>query len=297
MLWLVAAVPVLGLLGYWFYERSRGAAPAPAPAPVGLPPPSNAGVVTPEQVVQAAAPPALKRIVIVPIRLPPHLMPIRARGPAPAPAGPSIPAGVPAPPFNLHYPGSGAWQTNHGYIQQYQGALKFLSWAMGAVGDANEKIIAPSLSPGAVDGSYGHATSVAVAAFQRYVGQTPDGQAGSATAAALASKVAEFAAKVGGTAHLAPPAPAPAPAPAPSPGAGGNYNLMPGTFSLGLGAWFFNLPAGASWEPGAMSCPSGLSPLLMGSQAILDTKGQKGTCTFAWTTSDGTTQTATITFA
>jgi hypothetical protein len=88
---------------------------------------------------------------------------------------------VPKPPFNLTYPGSGAWSSNHTYVATYQGALRFLAWATSNT----------SLDPGSVDGNYGPATKTAVQAFQKSAGLTADGEAGSSTAQALAQAVTQ----------------------------------------------------------------------------------------------------------
>jgi hypothetical protein len=87
---------------------------------------------------------------------------------------------VPSPPFNLAYPGTGAWQTNSAYIQQYQSALTYLAW----------KYNQPTWNPGGIDGVYGPNTAAAVSAFETGNGLTVDGEAGPAVAAALQASIA-----------------------------------------------------------------------------------------------------------
>ena len=97
--------------------------------------------------------------------------------PKPAPAPPAPPPGYtgPLPPFNLTYPGVGAWDTDSAYIGQYQGALTYLS----------AKLQRPTWDPKGVDGKYGPFTEAAVKAFQGDNGLTADGQAGTNTDQAL----------------------------------------------------------------------------------------------------------------
>lgn len=143
--------------GAWWWTSHKSAAPAPGPAPGPSPAPGPT---------------------------PPTGMPV---GPGPIPAPVPAPGGVPlavvtpaapAPAvghFDLTYPGTGAWQNNHAYIANYQGALKLLSATYNQ----------PSWDPGKVDGTYGPATKSAVMAFQKFAHLPVDGEAGKTTADAM----------------------------------------------------------------------------------------------------------------
>ncbi len=155
-----------GGAGVWWYLTQQqhpptGAAPAlPAGGPAPPAPPGMPTTAAPAASSDQPGPPAQTPAA------PPSLQP---------------PPGVPKPPFNLTYPGSGAWSSNHTYVATYQGALRFIAWATGNT----------SLDPGSVDGNYGPATKAAVQAFQKSAGLTADGQAGSTTAQALAQAVTQ----------------------------------------------------------------------------------------------------------
>jgi len=163
----ILLLALLGGLGgvVWFLTQKPATAPSP-PAGGAAPPPSP-GSVAATVATMIGQPPLAHDppgpVVATPAA-PPNLQP---------------PPGVPRPPFNLTYPGSGAWSSNHTFVATYQAALRFISWATGNA----------SLDPGSVDGNYGPATKAAVQAFQKSAGLTADGQAGATTALALAQAV------------------------------------------------------------------------------------------------------------
>jgi hypothetical protein len=100
MPWLLAAIPLVGLIGFLLYEHSRTAA-VTAPASVQAPAPPPPPPVTPTQVAQQAAQPKYTMKIILPVRAKaapasappsPKPAPPKAATPSPTPA-PSGPAG------------------------------------------------------------------------------------------------------------------------------------------------------------------------------------------------------------
>lgn len=160
----------------WELRGSQGAPPSPpqVSAPQGQPTPSGGGPQPAPNLAQQAVQAAQNALSGQPSGPPGGGGPVPP-GPGPGPAPQGLPPGVPQPPFNLTYPGTGAYKSNPTYITAYQGALTYLAW----------KLSKPTFDPGGVDGRYGTNTKNAVAAFQKWAGLSVDGNAGKDTAAAL----------------------------------------------------------------------------------------------------------------
>ena len=129
--------------------------------------------------------------------------------PSPVPPSPAPPVSPLGPPPGLvePYPGTGAWQSDSGYITRYQSALAWLAASQGH----------PEWDPKGVDGKFGPNTQAAVQAFQGAHGLTQDGECGLQTAIALDVAMGLAQPPVGPPAPPAPPSPGP-PMPPPAPG-------------------------------------------------------------------------------